>query len=924
MPSETLQRAVNSYESYIERMGVDDKVIESYLMACNTALIDEKEVSYGLGLTTKVKGYIEAYVRKLTQGATVDGLEVYCYDNSVWYQIIDHYYTLLRFEAPYRVDSFFSYIESYEKDPYKRFYFPRKKRLAKVIQAYQDVYDGKLDFLSVSQPKRTGKELDADTLITTPTGNIRIGDIKVGDYVIGKSGKPTKVIGVYPQGKKPVYEMIITESGKSKQKTTIRAGANHQWEVRTEDDRYRKKPARVMTTIELMNGTLHRGHDRHNNYSIDYVMPIEFDHKETPIDPYLFGILIGDGGFSSGSIMFSNTEEDVIAKFKRKVHEAGDEVVFSERCSYRIKGTNIKKSLIKLGLYGCRSYEKHIPNDYLYNSIPNRTLLLKGLIDTDGYVEKGTSEYSTTSKELCEQFVWLVKSLGGKAEYKERDGRYTRNGNKIETRKNYRIAFCFPNKGVLPITSDKHMKKYKQNRDVLYHFISDIRKIDEYAEMVCIEVEDKDCLYVLDDNFILTHNTTAGLKFSQQLGGRTPAGSIFATGKGESLVKRFYGGLDRSFSNPEEYRKFLDVFPESEKVGQSAEELSINLKGGNSVFSTFTCRPIDGAIVGSTEANLLVYIDDCVKNHEEARNRERLEFLCEKVTDDVLGRRIEGTPIIIQGTKYSLYDPITMLIEKAQELGWRWREVSIPALDPETDESNWEIIRDGKKIFTTEYYQKERMLVSPETWAAEFQQEPYEAKGRMFPEEKLNRFEHLPIDMEPDAIMAACDCADSGEDSVSMPIAYVYGSDVYIVDVVFDSAGTEFTIPQCASMLLKHNVKTVTFESNQGGKFFGRDVMDLLKNFGGRCSAKYKFNTANKITRMENAQMNILRDYYFLDKKMYERNSPYGMFMKELTTMTRSGRVKHDDAPDSLALLENEMRVGVATVEAAVNPFRRR
>ena len=416
-----------------------------------------------------------------------------------------------------------------------------------------------------------------------------------------------------------------------------------------------------------------------------------------------------------------------------------------------------------------------------------------------------------------------------------------------------------------------------------------------------------------------TGKTTSGLKLCQMMAGRNPEGSIFATGKGEGLVKRFYGGLLEAFEDADQYKRFLSVFPEAKKTKdyKSAENLSIDLKK-KSVFSTITCRPIDGAIVGCTEANVLVYIDDCVKNHEEARSRERLEFLCEKVTDDVLGRRLEGTPIIIQGTKYSLYDPITALQEKANLLEWKWKEVSIPALDPVTEESNWEIEKDGKKIFTTDYYRKERMLVTPETWAAEFQQEPYEAKGRLFPESELNRFEKLPVDREPDAIMAACDTAKDGGDYCSMPIAYVYGSEVYIVDVVFDNSGSKHTIPECANKIIEHNVKTITFESNAAGSFFGQDVMKQVEEQGGRCSAKYKYNTANKITRMENAQLNILKDYYFLARGCYSIGSQYDLFMKNVTTMTRSGKVAHDDAPDSLALLENEMRSGTTKVAKIV------
>lgn len=404
-----------------------------------------------------------------------------------------------------------------------------------------------------------------------------------------------------------------------------------------------------------------------------------------------------------------------------------------------------------------------------------------------------------------------------------------------------------------------------------------------------------------------TGKTTSGLRLSLMMGGRKPDGSIFATGKGEGLVKSFFGGINEVFDDKQTYDRYLKVFPDAVKVAQNADELTIHL-GKKRRFATFTCRPIDGSIVGNTEANVLLYIDDCVKNHEEARNRDRLEFLCEKVTDDVMGRRIEGTPIIIQGTKYSLYDPITHLQGKAEELGWKWREVAIPALDPVSDESNWEIIKEGKRIFTTDYYRKERMLVTEETWAAEFQQEPFEAKGRMFPKDKLNYFTELPVDKEPDAIMAACDSADKGDDSCSMPIAYIYGQDVFIVDVVFDNSGVEHTKGECAKKIIEHNVKTVTFESNSAGGYFGRDVMKIVREQGGRCSDRYKYNCTNKITRMENARDNILRDYWFLDSSKYERNSQYDKFMREFTAMTRSGKVKHDDAPDSLALLENEMR----------------
>lgn len=605
----------------------------------------------------------------------------------------------LLLEAPYLVDSYFQYIELDIPDPYKRFYLPRRRVLRPIIDAYQEVYDGKLDFLSVSQPKRTGKALRLSQRILTPAGTTAMGDLKAGDKVLSRNGDTATVLGVYPQGAKQLYRVTL-DNGASAE-----CCVEHIWHI------------------------LHIG-----------------------------------------------------------AH------LWTEDC-------------------------------------PTSAMM----------------EYLSAGNDIAIPMI---------------NGTFSRVASIVGT----------------------HLE-----------------------EAQCIEVDHPSKLYALE-NEILTHNTTSGLRLTTMMAGRKPDGNIFATGKGEGLVKSFFGGLNDIYETPEVYKRYLEVFPKAPKVKQNAEELTIDLAVERR-FSSITCRPIDGSVVGNTEANVLLYIDDCVKNHEEARNIARLEFLCEKITDDILGRRIEGCPIIIQGTKYSLHDPITMLQDKATQLGWRWKEVAIPALDPVTDQSNWTIYSpDRKPIFTTEYYQNERNLVTAETWAAEFQQEPYEAKGRMFPEEQLNRFTNLPVDMEPDTIIAACDTAGDGSDYCSMPIAYVYGQEVYIVDVVFDDSAPTFTKAECANKLVEHNVKRVTFESNSAGGYFGRDVMELVEANGGRCSARFKYSVANKLTRMENASDNIIKYYYFLDKTCYAAGSQYDTFIKNVVRMTRSGKVSHDDGPDSLALLENEMR----------------
>ena len=220
-------------------------------------------------------------------------------------------------------------------------------------------------------------------------------------------------------------------------------------------------------------------------------------------------------------------------------------------------------------------------------------------------------------------------------------------------------------------------------------------------------------------------------------------------------------------------------------------------------------------------------------------------------------------------------------------------------------------------MFTTEYYRKERELVTPVQWASQFQQTPYEAKGLLFPENELNRYFKLPVDRDPDAVIAVCDTAEGGGDSVMMPVAYVYGADVFIEDCVFDNSTPEHTKPQCAKMLVKHKVSTVTFESNNAGSYFARDVEALVKQMGGKISIRTKRTISNKQTRIEMASDGILKHFYFKDKSLFKPGSQYGLMMRELVAYTRTGKVPHDDSPDGLSLLENELR-HVCTPEVQV------
>ena len=398
-----------------------------------------------------------------------------------------------------------------------------------------------------------------------------------------------------------------------------------------------------------------------------------------------------------------------------------------------------------------------------------------------------------------------------------------------------------------------------------------------------------------------------GINFVNMLSGKFPDRSTLMEGTGDDLVKSFYNGCLEYLTVPNEYL-FYDVFPDARLVQTNADTKTVNLKS-KSRFPTIMCRSIDARQVGLSEATNVLYLDDCVEGREEAKNRQRLDDKWEVISGDIMGRAIEGTPMVFTGTRYSLYDPIGRVQEHAQREGWAWRAIEIPALDLVTDESNYEYEREGKKVFTTAYFREQRELLSAEQFESEFQQQPFEAKGLLFNKDELNYFFELPKDRDPDTIIAVGDTAESGSDSTSMPVAMIYGNAVYIVDVVFDDSPAEVTKPECAKCLIDNRVASAVFESNNAGQYYARDVDQIIRERGYSVGIRTKRTISNKQTRIEFASDNIKKNFYFKHPSTYKRGSQYWNFMKEVTTYTRSGKVPHDDAPDSLSLLENEIRM---------------
>lgn len=425
--------------------------------------------------------------------------------------------------------------------------------------------------------------------------------------------------------------------------------------------------------------------------------------------------------------------------------------------------------------------------------------------------------------------------------------------------------------------------------------------------------------------------TTGALFAIAWLIGRNCEDPILAVSYSDKIVNMFHAGLTEIYENPD-YR-YHDLFPEIQLVNTSAKNLTLDFRDDGKTltrkYKTITCRSIQGALTGTTEARQLLYLDDLVSGHEEAINIERLISLRDRLVADVYSREKQGCKELYVGTRWSVHDPIGW-VEGLYSEDTRTKIIRVPALDPDTDESNFDYPYNVG--FNTEHYLNLRDVKykdDPVTWKCEYQQQPIEREGLLFPIEDLRLGFDVPdiSHNPPDDIFAFCDVAFGGNDYLSLPIAYQWGSDVFVVDCVFLKGDYKVTQPLVAGMLRRYGVQRVIFEANNGGDFYANDIRNILKNVNHNIliSAQRAASTSTKMGRIVQHSPAI-KGFTFLDHRArdergnYLASEMYRNFMGQLTTFTVDGKNINDDAPDSLAGLAAMMRTNL---NATVQVFKR-
>ena len=373
-----------------------------------------------------------------------------------------------------------------------------------------------------------GKCVSISESVYCPTGKVKIGDLEVGDYVIGSDGKKTKVLEVHPQPKKELFKITFNDGY-----STV-CCKEHMWTVTSNNGSVNNKnrPARYSNlTIEQMLDkdleleqrgfgwnekrpykfkTYYKQSNGQNKWQIPIVKPIQFENKFTlPINPYLLGVTLGDGHIKkNGSIMIELHEDDFDELFENQILNEIKGGLRKRRNSINV----LKEEIKALNLNGTLSHTKFIPYGYKYGSIEDRLSILQGLMDTDGHCMKSKNgnftgtEYCSVSEQLADDVAEIVHSLGGIVRKKSKIGSYKKaDGTKVMCKRAYRLNIKLP-EGMNPFRlkrkADEYnvSKKYKVGR-----YIKNIESIGD-GDSVCIKVDAEDSLFVINHG-IVTHNT---------------------------------------------------------------------------------------------------------------------------------------------------------------------------------------------------------------------------------------------------------------------------------------------------------------------------------------------------------------------------------------------------------------------------------
>ena len=369
--------------------------------------------------------------------------------------------------------------------------------------------------LMIFGSRGSGKMLQLQEKVRTFKGWTEMQNLKVGDLVYGSNGKLAPVISVSEEQTGEYYKITLRDG------RTIEACEDHLWKVwdKTKNKNRSEVNYSVLSTKEMVSNYYfdRKGKNNERTKEFRYALPVNEsinEHSELPLDPYFLGLLLGDGCLTKGTAPSITTNDQEILDYCIKQCELNNwtyRITINKNKNIFITNKNKVKSLPEylkeLGLYGTKSNSKFIPDIYLYASEEDKLQLTRGLLDTDGTIDKSHVEYYTVSDRLKNDFMNLIRSLGISCNSRVKKTHYIKNGIKINCQDCHRISI-FTDKHIFNLKRKQDKLKKESNRSysrINKTFIIDIQPIGKRIGK-CISVDNYDNTYITKD-YIVTHNT---------------------------------------------------------------------------------------------------------------------------------------------------------------------------------------------------------------------------------------------------------------------------------------------------------------------------------------------------------------------------------------------------------------------------------
>lgn len=771
---------------------------------------------------------------------------------------------------------------------------------------------GELKKLIIQAPPQHGKELKDSTLIPTPNGFRRHGDLKPGDYVFGRDGKAVRVLAV---SEKVLSEYRVMFSDGS----VFDCHGNHEWVIYDRSyKKWRTLETKYMATQKLYSGVEGK-RGCHYRFQVEPCVSVEFEPKAVAIDPYTLGAWLGDGLYKSGLMHIGNDDTQIIDNIA-KVYSLHETKGSQSVRRFRIEG--LSDILKANGLFG----NKHIPDDYIYNSADVRKQLIAGLIDTDGYVyqKNGRVTISNTNKRIIDNAALILRSLGQNVVETDFEPQVSSSG--IVGRQTvYQLCFN-PTTDFPTVVPRKRIGRIITNRRRAIVSIEPLAE-SEREQGNCIQVEGG--VYLVGERFVPTHNSQCSSRLLPAfMLGLNPDLKICIASYAATIARDFNRDIQRLIDNAE----YAQIFPETklnssnvvtttnylrnsecfEIIGHGGS-LRVVGRGGSLTSKTVDCMIYDDLYKDAAEANSPVvragawqWYTKVAKTrlHNEA---QELIVFTRWHKDDIIGKIIDSENVI---EAKSMAD-----IEKAKETN-SWLLVNFEAIKT-GEPTELDNRKEGEALWPKRHSierLKDQRRIDPVGFECLFQGRPNNAEGRLY-----NGFKTWIDKTEfGQYIRSGCyvDVADEGNDFLCGITYDIFKSNnqyfnertkhfepimyALVTDVVYTDENTDVTAVTVPEMVNRNGTQKIWIESNNGGAIFEKTIRNKVK-----CQCVPFYQGGNKESRIVTAAP-IVNNQLIMPFGWQDR---FPKFYEHMTNFLRNfGANEHDDCADAATgVIEKEL-----------------